>query len=101
MYKLSEQTKRNISITVGIPYEKLITMDDDKIVDHIEKKTGRKIKFSKTKARFKGSGDDSVLIDLGRIRTIEDVDNKINAITKQIRKTRPLISEKDDILIDL
>ena len=46
----------------------------------IEKKTGKKITFGKVKQM--GSGDDSVLIDRGRIRTIEEVDKKIEELIK-------------------
>ena len=42
MYKLSEETKKHLSETIGIPYEKLITMDDDEITAYIEQKNGKK-----------------------------------------------------------
>ena len=87
MYKLSEETKRNISKTVGIPYEKLITMDDEEVTAYIEKKTGKKLKFAQ-KTRFSSSGDDSVLIDCGKFSTIEDVDKKIDKIAKQASKNK-------------
>lgn len=63
-------------------------MDDNEITAHIEKQTGKKIKFTRDKRRFKGSGDDSVLLDLGRIRTMEDVDKKIDKIAKQASKNK-------------
>lgn len=40
---LSEKTKQNISKLIGIPYEQLIEMDDEKIIEHIEKRTGKKL----------------------------------------------------------
>ena len=80
MHKLSEETKKNISKIIGIPYEKLITMDDDEITTFIEKKNGEKLKYGKSK--IIGSGDDSVLIDQGKFRTMEEVDEKIMKIIK-------------------
>ncbi|MCI5497650.1 MAG: hypothetical protein MR412_03575 [Firmicutes bacterium] len=51
-------------------------MDDDEITAYIEQKNGKKMGYSTPDARFSGSGDDSVLIDRGKYRTIEDVDRK-------------------------
>lgn len=83
--KLSEETKKSISETVGIPYEELVNMDDKQIIAHIEKKTGKKVVFSKepTPVSMMGSGDDSVLIDQGKIRTMDEVDAKMNKILKE------------------
>ena len=82
--KLSEETKKSISETVGIPFEELINMDDEEIVAHIEKKTGKKVVFSKEPrtVSMMGSGDDSVLIDQGKIKTMEEVDAKIEKTIK-------------------
>lgn len=80
MYKLSEETKKSLSKIIGIPYEKLITMDDDEVTAYIEQKNGKKMGYSKPIARFLGSGDDSVLIDRGRFRTMEDVDRRMDEI---------------------
>ena len=80
MYKLSEEIKKRLSESIGIPYEKLITMDDDEITAYIEQKNGKKMGWSKPDSRFSGSGDDSVLIDQGKIRTIEDVDKMIDSL---------------------
>ena len=61
--------------------------------------------YSTPDARFSGSGDDSVLIDMGRLRTMEDVDKRMDEIIKhhksKKRKTnpQPLINEDEDILI--
>ena len=38
--------------------------------------------YSTPDARFSGSGDDSVLIDMGRLRTMEDVDKRMDEIIK-------------------
>lgn len=39
-FKLSNETKEILSKRIGIPYEKLITMDDEEIEAYIEQKTG-------------------------------------------------------------
>ena len=80
MFKLSEKTIKAIEETTGITYEQIQTLDDEEIQKIIEKKTGKKITFGKVKQM--GSGDDSVLIDRGRIRTIEEVDKKIEELIK-------------------
>ena len=98
MYKLSEETKKRISETIGIPYEKLIEMDDDEITAYIEAKNGKKMTYSKPNPMFSGSGDDSVLIDAGRYRTIEDVDKEIDKITRKPRlldKFKSWLSKKE------
>lgn len=86
--KLSEETKKSISETVGIPFDELIEMDDEQILAHIEKKTGKKVTFSKEPPHVSlmGTGDDSVLIDQGKIRTMEDVDAKIEKTIKEKSK---------------
>ena len=102
MYKLSEETKKRLSESIGIPYEKLITMDNDEITAYIEQKNGKKMGWSKPDSRFSGSGDDSVLIDQGKIRTIEDVDKRIDEIVKHHKSKRtekkqetPIIEDED------
>lgn len=93
MFKLNEETKKNISKIIGIPYEKLITMDDDEITAFIEKKNGEKLKYGKVK--ITGSGDDSVLIDQGKFRTMEKVDEKIMKIIKKCKSKK---NKKDNEL---
>ena len=80
MYKLSDETKKHLSETIGIPYEQLIQMDDEEITAYIEQKNGSKLTYSKPKMH--GSGDDSVLLDRGRIRTMEDVNKELDKITR-------------------
>ncbi len=82
--KLSDETKKAISKTIGIPFDELIKMDDEEVIAHIEKKTGKKVVFSKNPppVSMMGSGDDSVLIDQGKIRTMDDVDKQIEKILK-------------------
>ena len=46
-FKLSNKTKEILSKRIGIPYEKLIHMDDEEIEAYIEKKTGKKITWPK------------------------------------------------------
>ena len=88
MFELSDETKESLSKIIGIPYDKLITMDDDEITAYIEKKNGKKIGYSKPDIRHSGSGDDSVLIDKGRFTTMEEVDKKIDKLIKTKHKTK-------------
>ena len=46
-FKLSSKTKEILSKRIGIPYEKLIQMDDEEIEAYIEQKTGKKITWPK------------------------------------------------------
>ena len=98
MYKLSEETKKALSETIGIPYEKLITMDDDEITAYIEQKNGKKMGYSNPNPMFCGSGDDSVLIDAGRYGTMEDVDKRMDELTRKPRlldKFKSFLSKKE------
>lgn len=66
-YELSNKTKEILSKRIGIPYEKLIQMEDEEIDAYIEKKTGKKIIWPKG-AKIEGLP----------IRTMEDVNKKID-----------------------
>jgi len=100
MYKLSDETKKAISDSVGIPYEKLIDMDDSEITAHIEQKTGKKLTF-RPNPRLTGSGDDSVLIDMGKFSTMPEVDKRIDEIIKYYKskkeKKHIKLKDKDDV----
>ena len=66
-YELSNKTKEILSKRIGIPYEKLIQMEDEEIETFIEQKTGKKITWPKG-AKVHGLP----------IRTMEDIDKKID-----------------------
>ena len=66
-FKLSSKTKEIISKRIGIPYEKLIQMEDEEIEAYIEQKTGKKITWP-----------NGAKVDVLPIRTMEDVDKKID-----------------------
>ncbi len=66
-FKLSSKTKEIISKRIGIPYEKLIQMDDEEIEAYIEQKTGKKITWPK-----------GAKVDGLPIMTMKDVDKKID-----------------------
>ncbi len=70
-YELSNKTKEILSKRIGIPYEKLIQMEDEEIDAYIEKKTGKKITWPKG-------------AKVGRlpIRTMEDVNKKIDEMER-------------------
>ncbi len=95
MYQPSETTKQNIAESVGLPYEKIIDMDDDEITAHIEKKNGKKMGYAQPRAMFVGSGDDSVYLDAGRLMTLADVDRKLKGKkSKFIGKTQKVLKGK-------
>ena len=71
-YQLSNKTKEILSKRIGIPYERLIQMDDEEIEAYIEKKTGKKITWPK-----------GAKIDGLPIRTMEDIDKKIDSLTNK------------------
>ena len=66
-FKLSSKTKEILSKRIGIPYEKLIQMDDEEIEAYIKQKTGKKITWPKG-AKVEGLP----------IMTMKDVDKKID-----------------------
>ncbi len=66
-FKLSNRTKEILSNKIGIPYEKLIQMNDEEIEAYIEQKTGKKITWPK------GAKVDSL-----PVMTMKDVDKKID-----------------------
>ena len=66
-FKLSSKTKEIISKRIGIPYEKLIQMEDEEIEAYIEQKTGKKITWPR-----------GAKVDGLPIMTMEDVDKKID-----------------------
>ncbi len=66
-FQLSNKTKEQLSRIIGIPYEKLIQMDDEEIDAYIEQKTGKKITWPK-----------GAKIDGLPIRTMEDINKKID-----------------------
>ena len=68
-YELSNETKAILSKRIGIPYDQLIQMDDEKIEAIIERKTGKKITWPK-----------GAKIDGLPIRTMEDVNKKIDEL---------------------
>ena len=70
-YELSNETKAMLSKRIGIPYDQLIQMDDEKIEAIIEQKTGKKITWPKG-AKINGLP----------IRTMEDVNKKIDELER-------------------
>ncbi len=51
-YQLSDKTKELLSKRIGIPYEKLIQMEDEEIDAYIEQKTGKKITWLKVQQKL-------------------------------------------------
>ena len=70
-FELSNKTKKILSKRIGIPYDKLIQMDDEEIEAFIEKKTGKKITWPK-----------GAKIDGLPIKTMEDVNKEIDELER-------------------
>ena len=70
-FELSSKTKKILSERIGIPYEKLIQMDDDEIEAFIEQKTGKKITWPK-----------EAKINRLPIQTMEDVTKKTDELER-------------------
>lgn len=51
-YQLSDKTKELLSKRIGIPYEKLIQMEDEEIDAYIEQKKGKKITWLKVQQKL-------------------------------------------------
>lgn len=66
-YELSNKTKELLSKIIGIPYEKLVQMEDEEIDAFIEQKTGKKITWPK-----------GAKVDGLPIRTMESIDKRID-----------------------
>lgn len=82
MYELKEETKRNIERVVGLPFETIKTLTVEEEIAHVEAKTGRKLKFpTAVDSRLMSSGEP--LITMGRFRTMENVDRKLDKICFQ------------------
>lgn len=64
-YELSSKTKKMLSERIGIPYEKLLQMNDEEIDDFIEQKTGKKITWPK-----------GAKVDRLPIKTMEELDER-------------------------
>lgn len=65
--KLSSKAKELLSKRIGLPYEKLIQMEDEEIEAYIEQKTGKKITWPK-----------GAKVERRPIRTMEDIDKRID-----------------------
>lgn len=75
MYKISDTTKTNLEKSLGISLSDLDQMSADEERQWVEKKTGRKLSYSK-KTRHKIIGRGNPLLARRKIRTIEDLDKK-------------------------
>lgn len=79
MQKIKSRTKRNIEHSIGLPMSKITNMSIEEEIEYIEKKSGKKVVFQKTKDSRKMSRG-NVLLSLGRIMTINDVNKKLDKI---------------------
>lgn len=98
MQKLSKEAKEKMSENSEIPFEELIKMNHDDLIDYIENKHGKKMGYSKPDARHFGSGDDSVLIDNDKTSTMGDINEKFDKLLKHHNSSKQqgkTIIEKD------
>lgn len=83
MYTLREETKRAIGEATGLPYDEILSMSHDEEMEYIRKKRPG-ITFSKEpNPNVRGNP----LLVQGKVRTLEDVDKKIDEELKQWKKS--------------
>ena len=70
-FESSSKTKKILSERIGIPYDKLIQMNDEEIEAFLEKKIGKKITWPK-----------EAKIDGLLIETMEDVNNELDEVER-------------------
>jgi len=70
---------------LGVSFEEAQKMDLEEFESLLELKSGKKLGYVKPSIIHQNSGDDSVLIDMGRFTTIEEVDQKIDRMLKKER----------------
>lgn len=58
VYKISEETKNNISRVIGLPFDKIISMDPDDLEKYIEARILEKAYFDK----YKDNDEDKIII---------------------------------------
>lgn len=76
-----ERVKKDISNILHLPYEEIAKMEIEEEIKLIESKIGKKLGWRVPPiVDALGSGDDSVAIDRGRIRTMEEVEAKLDEI---------------------
>lgn len=75
MYTISEKTRANIERVVGIPIDKLNSMDTAEERSWIENRKKTKLSFSKRR-RYGIIGRGNPLIARKKIRTAEDLNQK-------------------------
>ena len=69
---LSDETKQSIERIVGLPFEKIIKMDSLHEKEYVEKKIGKKLGWR-----------EGLRVDGLPIRTIEDVDKRMDSIIEE------------------
>ena len=67
LFKWSDKMKKDFFEKVGISYEELIKMDEEDVIAHIEKRTGKKFVWPKNGR-----------VDGLPIKTMEEVDKEID-----------------------
>ena len=87
----NEIVRADISNSLGLPYEDIAKMEIEDVEKIIEAKSGNKLNYQRTIPISRlGSGDDSVAIDRGRIRTMDEVNANLD---RAIANTKNSMSE--------
>lgn len=79
MPKIKTRTKRNIERSIGLPLSQIVDLSIDEEISFIEKKSGKKLVFTKSNDSRRISRG-NVLLALGRIMTMSEVNKKLDKI---------------------
>lgn len=79
MSGLSIQARKCIEQSVGMPFEDILRMSPEEELEHVQKKTGRPVTYSK---KLIGSimGRGNPYIAVGKITMPEDMERRLKAI---------------------
>lgn len=69
---LGEETKKSIEKIVGLPFEKILQMDNLHEKDYVEKKIGKKLSWR-----------EGLKVDCIPVRTMEEVDRRMDKIIEK------------------
>ena len=73
--QLSEDTKKMLEKATGLSIEQMSNMSEDEIRAYAQQKNGKKAEYKKYSKQ--SSGDDGVLLDMGKTKTLEQTEEEI------------------------
>lgn len=77
IYQLKNETKKHISVLMGLPFDEIINMDYEELERYIELKIGKKPEWD-LKKRI-----DGIPLDDEHILTLEQVDKELDKIANE------------------